>query len=120
VYAWNGSLAQCGVVHEAYDLNIPVMVVPGNGGQGSLFSLDDPNIVIETVKPAEDGSPDVIVRLYESKRSATRCTLTTSLPVKTASETNLVEEQTGPLAVANGKIKLDFRPFEIKTVRLSL
>ncbi|MBE0699014.1 MAG: hypothetical protein IH586_19010, partial [Anaerolineaceae bacterium] len=53
-------------------------------------------------------------------RSATRCTLSTSLPVKAASETNLVEEETGKLDVSEGMIALDFRPFEIKTVRLSL
>ncbi|MBE0698863.1 MAG: alpha-mannosidase [Anaerolineaceae bacterium] len=120
IYAWNGSLAQSGVVREAYDLNVPVTVVPGSSGQGSLFSLDNDNVIIETVKPAEDGSADVIVRLYETKRSATRCTLSTSLPVKAASETNLVEEETGKLDVSEGKIALDFRPFEIKTVRLSL
>lgn len=120
VYAWNGSLGQSGVVREAYDLNVPVTVTPGSAGQGSLFSLDDPNIIIEAVKPAEDGSTDVIVRLYESMRSATRCTLTTSLPVKSAVETNLVEEGTAKLKVSGGKMLLDFRPFEIKTLRLKL
>jgi alpha-mannosidase len=120
LYAWNGSLAQSGVVREAYDLNVPVMVVPGSAGEGSLFSLDAENVVIETVKPAEDGSADVIVRLYESKRSATRCQLSTALPVKSAAQTNLIEEETGLLDHAAGKITLDFRPFEIKTVRLHL
>jgi alpha-mannosidase len=120
VYAWNGSLAQSGVVREAYDLNVPVMVVPGTAGKGSLFSLDCDTVVIETVKPAEDGSVDLIVRLYETMRSATRCTLSTSLPVKTAVETNLVEEETGALEVTAGKIVLHFRPFEIKTIRIGL
>ena len=120
LYAWNGSLAESGVVREAYDLNVPVMVVPGSAGQGSLFSLDAENIVLETVKPAEDGSQDLIARMYECKRSATRCTLTTTLPVTAASQTNLVEEEVSKLEVESGKITLDFRPFEIKTVRLHL
>lgn len=120
LYCWNGSLAESGVVREAYDLNVPVLLAQGDAGQGSLFSLDAENVVIETVKPAEDGSPDVIVRLYEAARSATRCTLATSLPVKSAVQTNLVEEETGELPCSGGKITLDFRPFEIKTVRLRL
>jgi alpha-mannosidase len=120
VFAWKGSLAESGVIREAYDLNVPVMVVSGNGGQGSLFSLDKENIVIETVKPAEDGSPDVIVRLYEASRGATRCTLSTTLPAKSAAETNLVEEAVGKLELVDGKITLDFRPFEIKTIRLQM
>jgi alpha-mannosidase len=90
----------------------------------SLFSLDAANVIIETVKPAEDGSPDVIVRLYESKRMATRCTLQTALPVKAASQTNMLEEyQSGlssDLSVENAQIILEFRPFEIKTIRLKL
>ncbi len=120
VYAWNGSLAQSGVVREAYDLNVPVTVIPGAAGKGSLFSLDCDTVVIESVKPAENGSSDLIVRLYETMRSAARCTLSTELSVKTAVETNLVEEEVGVLEVAEGKIALDFRPFEIKTIRLSL
>lgn len=99
LYAWNGSLAESGVVREAYDLNVPVIVVPGSAGQGSLFSLDAENIVLETVKPAEDGSQDLIARMYECKRSATRCTLTTTLPVTAASQTNLVEEEVSKLEV---------------------
>jgi alpha-mannosidase len=120
LYAWNGSLAESGVVREAYDLNVPVTVVPGSAGEGSLFSLDADNIVIETVKPAEDGTPDVIVRLYEAKRSATRCQLATSLPVVSAAQTDLVEEDASELPLSGGKVALDFRPFEIKTVRLHL
>ncbi len=120
LYTWNGGLAESGVVQEAYDLNVPVMVVPGNAGEGSLFSLDAANIVIETVKPAEDGSRDVIVRLYEAKRCATRCQLSTALPVKTASQTNMMEEEGSPLEIKAGKVALDFRPFEVKTVRLRL
>ncbi len=109
------------MVREAYDLNVPVLVVPGAAGQGSLFSLDADNIVIETVKPAEDGSPGPDRAPVRSQaQSATRCTLTTTLPVTAATQTNLVEEEVSKLEVESGKITLDFRPFEIKTVRLHL
>jgi len=120
LYTWNGSLAESGLVREAYDLNVPVMVAPGTAAEGSLFHLDADNIVIETVKPAEDGTPDLIVRLYEAKRSTTRCSLKTCLPVRSASLVNLVEEEIGKLELNNGQVSLDFRPFEIKTVRLHL
>ena len=118
LYAWNGSLAESGIVQEAYDLNCPVLVVPGAAGVNSLFNLGAPNIVLETVKPAEDGSRDVILRLYESKRAATHCTLSTSLPVKSVIQTDMLENGSMTLAYAYGKINLDFRPFEVKTLRL--
>ncbi|MBE3123561.1 MAG: alpha-mannosidase, partial [Planctomycetes bacterium] len=117
-YPWNGSLAESGVVREGYDLNVPVLTVGGAAKTVSLLSVDAPNIVVEAVKPAEDGSGDVVVRLYESKRMATRATLTTSLKVRSASEATMLEKPQSPLAVKGGKMALEFRPFEIKTVRM--
>jgi alpha-mannosidase len=120
VYPWNGSLAESAVVREAYDLNCPVMVAPGAAGEvdRSLFSVDAPNIILETVKPAEDGSSDIVVRLYESKRMATRSVLTTSLPVREVIQTDMLENGDKKLPCQNGKIELEFRAFEVKTVRL--
>ena len=120
LYAWNGSLAGSGVVREAYELNVPAVSAPGAAGERSLFGLDTPNVVIETVKPAEDGSPDVVVRLYEAKHCRTRCTLSTSLPILGAEETDMLEQGERALPCEAGKVTLEFRPFEIKTVRLRL
>jgi len=119
-YAWNGPFAESDLVKEAYDLNVPVRTAVGAGGEQSLFWLDADNIVIETVKPAEDGSGDVVVRMYESARTATQCALHTTLPVTTAAQTDMVEEHEADLAVEDGQVVLHFRPFEVKTVRLPL
>jgi alpha-mannosidase len=119
-YAWNGCFASSPLVREGYELNVPPMIAPGAAGKGSLFSVSAPNVIVETVKPAEDGSGDVVVRLYESKRMATDCTLSTSLPVTAAVQTDMLEAPEGDLAVEDGQIALAFRPFEVKTVRLSL
>ncbi|MHB1293875.1 MAG: alpha-mannosidase [Anaerolineae bacterium] len=119
-YVWNGCLADSGVVREAYDLNCPIMTVSGGAGEGSAFQVDAANIVIETVKPAEDGSGDVVVRLYESKRMATRCTLSTTLPARSAQAVNLIEQPLGDMTLADGKVAMEFGPFEIKTVRLAM
>jgi alpha-mannosidase len=138
LYPWTGSLAESGVaehpaglggvaehpaglggvVREAYELNVPLLALPGHAAERSLFSLDAPNVVIETVKPAEDGSKAVVLRLYESMRSATRCTLTTSLPLQKAFLADMMEDPLGELECVSGKIHLEFRPFEIKTVIL--
>ncbi|HEY3379689.1 MAG TPA: glycoside hydrolase family 38 C-terminal domain-containing protein [Armatimonadota bacterium] len=117
-YAWNGCLVESDLVREGYELNIPVMSVSGAAGARSLFSVDARNVVIDTVKPAEDGSGDIVLRLYETMRTTTRCTLTTTLPVTAVHETDMLEEHGVPLPLANGALALTFRPFEIKTVRL--
>lgn len=120
-YAWNGCLAESDIVRESYELNCPALAVTGSGGKGSLLSVDARNVVIETVKPAEDGSGDVIVRLWEAMRTAAKCVLSTSLRVKRARATDMLERTTGEIRVAaGGGIHLDFRPFEIKTVRLTV
>lgn len=118
-YVWNGCFAESEVIREAYELNCPLMTVSGSAGEGSLFAIDTPNIILETVKPAEDASGDVIVRLYEAKRMATNCILSTTLPVQEVWATNMLEANEEALPYSDGTIALDFRPFEIKTLRLS-
>jgi alpha-mannosidase len=118
VYAWQGSLFEGNVVRAGYELNMPAMVIAGAAEERSLFALDAPNVVIEAVKPAEDGSGDVIVRLYEAMRSDTSCRLQTTLPVVRAHTATMLEEPLKPVAAARGQLRLHFRPFEIKTLRL--
>jgi alpha-mannosidase len=119
VFAWNGSLRDSGLVNEAYDLNIPATTAAGDGGEESVFTTDAPGVVVEAVKPAEDGSGDIVVRLYEATRTATRCTLTTTLPVKSAALCTMLEDKTlRKLPLKKGAMALEFHPFEIQTVRL--
>ena len=118
-YAWNGTFGQSDIIREAYELNVPVTTAPGSAGTRSLFSMDCRNVVIEAAKPADDRSGDVVVRLYESKRMSTDCVMSTSLPVKSAALTNMLEEHPKKLRVTrSGSMRLSFRPFEIKTVRM--
>lgn len=120
-YAWNGSFFESDVIREAYELNVPVTVVAGDAGAArSLITLSAPNVILETVKPAEDGSPDIVLRFYEAKRTATRCVLETSLPIAAVTQTNMLEEPETALPWEQGRVVLDFRPFEIKTLRLAL
>jgi len=120
LYYWIGSFNDCNVVHEAYELNTPLMILPGSAGEASIFKLDAPNIIIETVKPAEDGTSDIILRLYEAKRCLTRCTLSTTLPIIKVTQTDMLERYQFELSVRRGNISLEFRPFEVKTIRLAL
>jgi alpha-mannosidase len=107
-------------VREAYDLNTPLTVASGAARvpEASLLALDAPNVFIDTVKPAEDGSGDVVIRLYEAKRTWTRCKLQTSLPVKRIIETDLLENQLRELDLREGGIAFEIRPFQIITLRM--
>jgi alpha-mannosidase len=118
IYAWNGPFVESGVVREAYELNCPVYRKEGAAGDRSLFSIDVQDVIIETVKPAGDGSDDIIIRLYEACGTRTRCTLFTSLPAMKAVKTNLLEVDEKSLIINDSKIELELKPFEIMTIRL--
>lgn len=67
---------------QAFFLNQPALAVQGGkpGESFSLAGLDAPNVVLETIKRAEDGD-GAIVRMYECENSLTNVTLTgTFLP----------------------------------------
>jgi alpha-mannosidase len=83
----------------------------------SLIAADQPNIVIETIKQAEDGD-GIIVRLYESQRCRGPVTLSSSFPLKSAWHTNLLEQNEQELQVSGQHITISVRPYEIVTLRL--
>jgi alpha-mannosidase len=119
-FYWNGSFSDCDVIREGYELNSPLAIIPGEAGETSIFKLDASNIILETVKLAEDGSNDLILRFYEAKRNHTRCSLYTILPVVKVAQTDMLERFQDELEISNGRIELSFRPFEVKTLRLSM
>ena len=90
--AWEGGFMDSPVVREAYALNVPMRVAHGSHAPFSAFTVDAPNVFIDTVKPAEDGSGDLVLRLYEAKRAETRCNLAFHLPVVRLWECNMLEE----------------------------
>ena len=114
-----------GVVRAGYELNVPVTaeVVAASAGAApaasSLLSITGDNVIIDTVKKAEDDE-GVIVRLYEAHGCRGRRTLRTSLPVKKVIETDLMEREERRLPVRNGRVALDFKPFQIRTLKLVL
>ncbi len=119
-YVWDGPFMASGVVQQGYELNVPVTVAEGSAPTTSLFRLDAPNVIIETVKAAEDGSGDLILRLYESVNTATGTTLTLNLPFTQVSLCDMLENIRDTLPCTGGRVELRFRGFEIKTLRIKL
>jgi alpha-mannosidase len=106
---------------EAYALNDPIIALAGAGGAArqlpSLVRCDSPNVVIETVKRAEDGN-GLLVRLYEGQRKRGPARLVMGFPVREARLTNLLEEDEDTLRVEGNTVELALRPFQIATVRV--
>ncbi|MBE0685022.1 MAG: alpha-mannosidase, partial [Anaerolineaceae bacterium] len=114
----------------AYALNDPIIIFDGSKTEDelsnkseksefkqSLFSVSNPNVVIETIKQAEDGD-GLIIRLYESQRKRGLVILKSFLPIQSAWETNLLEENQESCLLVDHEIHLNIKPYEIKTLRI--
>lgn len=111
------------VVQAAYAFNSGVRsaaLEPTLGEEGvlpALVACEDRNIVVETVKKAED-SEDLIVRMYESHNSRGKAELACARLVQSAVLCDLEEREIGELEVQDGLVSFDYRPFEIITIKL--
>ena len=78
-------------VAEGYRLNLPLRRVRGGSDVAPLVVVDDPAVVVEAVKLAEDGSGDVVVRLYEALGSRATARITPTFDHASVTETDLLE-----------------------------
>ncbi|MEV6105066.1 glycoside hydrolase family 38 C-terminal domain-containing protein [Streptomyces sp. NPDC051940] len=110
-------------VAEGYALNLPLRVAAA-ASAAPVITSDDPAVTVEAVKLADDGSGDVVVRLYESQGGRARARLRPGFPVSGVRVTDLLER---PLAGESAEVShsggeelaVALRPFQILTVRLT-
>ncbi len=125
IYPHAGKPDSTDLINQAYNINFPLYAVYSAAHGGSLadeysfISCDKKNIVIETVKIAED-SDDVIVRVYETWNSKTAAAFTLGEEIAALSECNMMEEKDVPLAFSGNTFIAEFKPFEIKTFKVKL
>jgi alpha-mannosidase len=108
-------------IAQSYALNDPLIVQSGSQASAlqplSLLSAEPSNIVVETIKRAEDGN-GLIVRLYESQRRRSQVRLHLGFKLGSAWLANLLEENQTELAPDGNMLALSVRPYEIVTLRL--
>ncbi|MEM8580617.1 MAG: glycoside hydrolase family 38 C-terminal domain-containing protein, partial [Pseudomonadota bacterium] len=111
------------VRREAYALNLPPRVVsgPGKGArdQTPLVRCSSERVVIETVKPAEDGD-GIVIRLYEAHNTRGDVTLSLHPLVSAVERCGLLEDVAEPLVVDGNALSLPIANYEIVTLRLRL
>ena len=113
-----GGWREAGVVAEAARFESPLRWLAGPAAPRSFLSIDDANLMIDTVKRAED-SDALLVRLYEAHGGRGRARLRLAWPVHGAVRCNLLEDAGEPLAVVDGAIEIPYRPHQILSVLVS-
>jgi alpha-mannosidase len=130
LYPHAGSWRQAETVQRAHEFNIPVQyavagadTAPTLSNEFSLLAVDAKNIIVETVKKAEDDDA-LIVRLYETYGQRGTAELKFSSVLKSAVEVNLMEEPDENLSddikVEGDKITFNYRPYDIRTFKVRL
>jgi alpha-mannosidase len=85
----------------------------------SLAQVAEPGVLVETAKWAEDEDA-LVLRMYEADGAARYATLTLGVPARRVDEVDLLERHPRPPGdVANGRLRLQLRAREVKTVRVA-
>ena len=103
------------VIKPAYELNIPVVAAKGEFEATAFIVPEADNVIVEVIKPCEDGEKAFIARLYEAEGTYTRTAVKLFDGAKKVENTNMLEEVQSELC---GN-ELVFKPFEIKTLKIS-
>ncbi len=121
IYPHAESWKSAGTVKEAAKLNQPAYAVKGGapGAAVSFASVDKSNVILETVKQAEDGD-GIILRFYECENALTkaRVKLGAAAEVISVEECNLIEEKAEAAAGTEYGFDMTIRPYEIKSYRV--
>ncbi len=118
----NSAFNAVDTILPAYMLNNPVIAAKGDYQMVNLGSSDKANVIVEAVKPLEDsietGEKAYILRIYEAEGCYTHANVSFGFTPKAAAITNMLEEVKETLP-AEQTLKLTFKPFEIKTLKIS-
>ena len=106
------------VIRPAYELNVPAAVTDGKYEAQKLIDIDADNIFVEAVKPCEDAERAFIVRMYEAEGTFTTADVRFFDGAKSVKITNMLEEEQNEVE-SIAPAKLQFRPFEIKTLKVT-
>lgn len=110
---------QAKTVAEAYKLNQPLLVETETERKPaySFASVDASNVIMETVKNAENGE-GTIIRMYESENAYTKTKLTVNADFRKAFICNLLEETESEASVNGNVVEVVLKPYEIVTVKV--
>ena len=123
LYPHSGGPMQGGTVRAAYNLNNKMLVKKLGKQNGSLkneysfIQCDCDNVILETVKKAEDGS-GTILRLYDAGNMSKNVTLHFAEDITAAYECDMLENEQSTIDVADNSLTFKVNNFEIKTIKV--
>lgn len=117
LYPHPGTWQEGGVVAEGLRFNQPLLWGPEREPV-SWFASDDPNLILDTVKKAED-SDAIVLRLYECHGARGTGVVHAALPFRRAVRANILEDDGEELVVSGSTIEVPYEPYRLITVKLT-
>lgn len=110
------------IVKEAYCLNVPSYAVRVKAPNPtikaeSMLTIECDNVIIETVKKAQDGN-GMIIRMYEYQNKRTSTSVFVNGGFTSVEECDLMEQSVAKFSDAGEDFNFTIKPFEIKTFRI--
>lgn len=118
-----GDYRAAGVVQLAYDLNDPMQALEIGEQTGvlsdrySLITLSQSNVIMETIKKAEDGD-GYIMRMYETYNQQSNVDLKFGFEAKQCVLCDLMENKIDTLRIRDNTVTLPIKPYEIITIKV--
>lgn len=126
IYPHEDIVEKSETVNESYNLNCPLYSYESKNGSsnkseniGNILEVDKENVIIETVKKAEDNS-GIIIRMYESQNKREVVGITFKDGFKKVKEYDLMENEIGEVKISENKFTFDIKPYEIKTFKITI
>lgn len=122
-YPHDCAFASSDVVRQAYLFNNPMFCLKGGANKGdaaaySDVTCDNDNVMIETLKKADDGS-GYIIRLYETSNCRSECRLTFARHAKKVYLCDMLENIERTLSGEKAsEVIFTIKPYEILTLKV--
>ncbi|WP_167529308.1 alpha-mannosidase [Bradyrhizobium macuxiense] len=120
IYPHEGDWRAADTVGRALRFARPVIWIKGRPHeplQQSLLRVSPPNVVVDTIKPAEDGH-GWVVRLYESSGVQARTMIDFGVHVASVWMSSILEDRRQAIPTGGRTCHLSLRPFQIATLRV--
>lgn len=120
LYPHSGNVQTGGTAQAGYELNVPLRYRLAPEGEGtwkreySFLEAEPDNIIIESVKKAED-TDEFIIRLYECAGARGEGKLRFGQTLATARVVNLLEETIDEAKFADDTITFAYTPYQVQT-----
>lgn len=123
IYPHSGSYADAQVPRMAHDFNTPIRILEQNESTAfaangkSILTCDSRDLIIDTIKRAEDGK-GIIIRAYEANGSSGNASVTLCGISGDVYSTDLLETEIGKIECDRNTFTFEYKPFEILTFKV--